>query len=531
MRWGAVLLSACIWATQAARAADITIGMAAAATSADPHFHAFTPNNQLAHHVFSTLVESDAHQTMQPGIADRWELEGDRSWIMHLHPGVKFHDGSDFTARDVVYSLCRVLHPSGPTGSFQVASRSLAGIDVIDDLTLRLRMNVPDPGFLNNLGGVHIISARSAGAGVVTFDVASGCGDIPTPKAQDFDSLKMANGTGPYRLVAYSSGETVVLEANNAYWGRKPHWDRVTLKALPNAGARLAGLLAGEIDLIENPSAQDLPTIKAHGGLAYAAVPSSRIIFLQPDIARDPSPLASDKAGHNPLRDARVREAISLAIDRRAITTRLLDGLAVPADRFTPEGLFGALTDKVKIEYDPARAKALLAEAGATGMTLTLSATRDRYISDAAVAQAIGQYLSRVGIAVKVDAMAQVNFFPGRARKDFSFAMGGWGYGSEGVAYMLRPWLAHTDPVRGFGGSNYGGYESEAFNAAFDKAVVEMDDARRTALLQTAERQALADHALIPLYWETSLWAFKDRYSFAGRADQATYADDLSLKE
>lgn len=531
MRWKAYLLAACLVAPHAGMASDITIGMAAAATSADPHFHAFTPNNQLAHHVFSSLLESDAHQSLQPGLAASWTLEGDRSWVMHLRPGVKFHDGSDFTARDVVYSLCRVLHPSGPTGSFQVPSRSLQAVDIIDDHTVRLRMIVPDPGFLNNLAGVYMISAKSAGAGDITFNVANACGDIPTPAATDFDQLKMANGTGPYRLVSYSSGEVVVLEANHAYWGPKPHWDRVTMKALPNAGARLASLLAGELDLIEQPSAQDLPTIKAHGGLAYASVPSSRIIFLQPDIARDPSPLAADQAGHNPLRDPRVREAISLAIDRKAITARLLDGLAVPADRFTPPGLFAALTDPVHLEYDPARAKALLAAAGATGMTLTLSATRDRYISDAAVAQAVGQYLSRVGIAVKVDAMAQVSFFPSRARRAFSFAMGGWGYASEGSAYLLRPWLAHTDPVRGFGGSNYGGYENEAFNAAFNAAAVQMDDAKRAALLQTAERQALADHALIPLYWETSLWAFKDRYTFSGRTDQATYADDLSVKE
>lgn len=511
-------------------AAQITIGLAAAPTSADPHFHALSPNNMLAHHVFSTLVDTDAQGALRPGLALSWQLEGAGTWVMRLRPGVVFHDGSPFGAADVVYSLCRVLHPSGPTGSFQGASRALAAIEIRDPLTVALRMRDPDPAFLSQLGGVFIISAHAAGAGPVVFDLESRCGDIPSPPASDFDGGRMAVGTGPYRLVSYRSGEVLSLEPNAAYFGPKPKWDRVTMKALPNAGGRLAGLLAGDLDLIENPSAQDLPTIRAHGGLAASVVPSNRLIFLQPDLERDPSPLARGADGHNPLRDARVREAMSLAIDRRAITQRLLDGMAVPADRATPAGMFAALTEPVKLEYDVARAKRLMAEAKAEGMTLTLSATRDRYIADAAVAQAVGQYLTRIGIQMRVEAMPQVNFFPQRAQRAFSLNMAGWGYSSEGASYLLRTWLATPDPDAGLGGSNYGGYRNPAFNDPLVAGLHEMDDARRAGLLQTAERQALADHAIIPLYWETSLWAFKDRYAYAGRADQRTDADDLSLK-
>jgi peptide/nickel transport system substrate-binding protein len=527
-RWAGAAL-ALLFAGQV-QAAQITIGLSAAPNSADPYFHQVTPNNMLARHVFDTLINTDNSQTPQPNLALSWTLEGDRTWVMQLRPGVRFHDGSPFTSNDVVYSLCRALHPSGPTGSFQDASRALAGIEVLGPLSLKLRMKRPDPVFLSALSALAMISAHSAGAGTVQFDPKTGCGNIPTPPSTAFDDLTMANGTGPYRLVAYSSGEQFTLEANHAYHGPAPKWDRVVMRALPNAGARLAGLLAGELDLIENPSAQDLPTIKSHGGLAWAVVPSSRTIYLQPDIARDPSPLARGPDGHNPLRDPRVREAISLAIDRKAITGRLMDGMGVPADRLTPIGLFAALPDAPPRPYDPARAKQLLAEAGATGMSLTLSATRDRYIDDAAVAQAIGQYLTRVGIQTKVDALPQVSFFPNRAHRQFSLAMGGWGYSSEGASYLLRIWLAEPDPAAALGGSNYGGYHSGAFNAPLHAALGEMDDAKRAVLLQQAERIALADNALIPLYWETNVWAFKDRYNYAGRADQVTDADDLSLK-
>ncbi len=526
---GIVMLAAALLG-KSALAAQITIGLAAAPTSADPYFHALGPNNMLAAHIFSALLKTDSKLSLQPDLALSWTLEDGRVWRMALRPGVVFHDGSPFTARDVVYSLCRVMHPSGPTASFQTASRAIDQIETDGDLVVKLRMQVPDPAFLSNLAGLKIISARSAGAGDVRFDLKTGCGDIPAPAATAFDGGPMANGTGPYRLVRYSSGEQLTLEANQAYFGDKPRWDRVVMRGVPNAGARLANLLSGEFDLIENPSAQDLDTIRQRGGLAVAVVPSIRVIYLQPDIERDPSPMARDKTGHNPLRDPRVREAISLSIDRKTLTSRLLDGMAVPADRYAPPGLFGALTEAPTRDYDPARARKLLAEAGAEGMTLTLSATRDRYAADAAVAQALVQYLTRVGIQTTVEAMPQVNFFPNRAKREFSLAMGGWGYSSEGAAYLHRSWLATPNPERGLGGSNYGGYRNEAFNSVFLKALVEMDDTKRTALLQQAERQALSDNALIPLYWETSLWAFKDKYTYTGRADQITNADELTLK-
>jgi len=146
------------------------------------------------------------------------------------------------------------------------------------------------------------------------------------------------------------------------------------------------------------------------------------------------------------------------------------------------------------------------------------------------VAQAIGQYLTRIGIQTTVEALPQVSFFPGRTRREFSLSMGGWGYSSEGAANMLRTWLATPDPVAGIGGSNYGGYRNTAFNQTLVRGLAEMDDGARVGLLQAAERTALADHAIIPLYWETSVWAFKDRFAYAGRADQRTDADDLSLK-
>lgn len=525
MRW--ILASVLLWAV-AAQADEITIGLGAAPSSADPYFHQVSPNTMLAAHVFDTLIDADATLGLRPNLAASWTLEGDRTWRIVLRPNIRFHDGTLFTTADVVYSLCRVLHPSGPTASFQATSRGLESVEIIDEHTMRLRMRIPSPGFLTDLSGLFIISAHSAEAAAVTFNLETACGDIPAPPARAFDGGPMANGTGKYRLTSYTSGDRLTLEPNPNPHGEPARWSRVTMRALPNAGARLAGLLSGELDLIENPSAQDLPTIKARGGLTWAVVPSNRVMYLQPDVERDPSPQVS---GPNKLRDPRVREAISLAIDRNALATRLLDGMGVPADRYATPGLFAALESAPPRAYDPARARKLLADAGAEGMVLTISATKDRYLSDAAVAQALGQYLTRVGFKVTVDVMPQNVFFPRRSRREFSLALGGWGYSSEGAANFLRTWLATPEPVRGVGSSNYGGYRSETFNTPLMQALVEMDDTKRTALLQSAERIALADNAIIPLYWETSVWAFKDRYRYTGRADQRTEADALAPKD
>jgi peptide/nickel transport system substrate-binding protein len=238
-----------------------------------------------------------------------------------------------------------------------------------------------------------------------------------------------------------------------------------------------------------------------------------------------------EAGGRNPLADARVREAISVAIDRRAIAERLMDGLAVPADQYVTEGLPGHLADPPKFAFDPARARKLLAEAGyPDGFGLTISATNDRYINDGKVVQALGQFLSRVGIRTKVDAMPATVFFPRRAKREFSLGMGGWGYGPLSTISVLRTWVVTPDLARGIGGSNYGGYHSEAFDAAFLPTLTDLDDASRDQRLQAASRIALADYAIIPLYWETSVWAFKDRYTYVGRSNQVTDVDGLSVK-
>lgn len=519
------LLLALLAATPAA-GAEITIGLAAAPSSADPHFHQVGPNNALARKVFGTLVASDATLQLHPSLATSWTLADDQTWTFRLRPGVTFHNGTPFTANDVVYSLCRARAGVGPTKSFTALPRAIDRVDVAGDHTITIHTARPEPGLLGLFAGFQIVSAASAGATTVAFGPAENCGLTALPANTDFDGGRMANGTGPYRIARYTSGDAIVLERA----GPAARWDRVTLKPVPKSGPRTAGLLSGDFDLVENPSAQDLPVLKAKGGFAWTVTPSDRIIFLQPDIGRATSPLAAGKDGRNPLQDPRVRAAISLAIDRKAIADRLLDGLAIPADQYLPPGMPGEIANPPARAFDPARARALLAEAGhPDGFTLTLTSPNDRYINDAAVAQALGQYLTRAGLRTSVDAITQTMFFPRRAKREFSLSLGGWGNGT-GEATLLRYFVVSPLPERGLGSSNYGAYHSPAFDAAFIPSLDDMDDTRRTASIATATRIALDENALIPLYWETTIWAYKDRYAYAGRIDQATDPDGLTPK-
>jgi peptide/nickel transport system substrate-binding protein len=522
---------AALLAAGSAQAADITIGLAAAPSTADPHYHQVTPNNTLARLIFGALARADASLTLQPDLATGWSVSDDRTWKFTLRPDVTFADGAPFTANDVVFSLCRARTGVGPTQSFTNVPKELDRIDVPDPHTIILHTKVPDPLVITHLAGFAIVSAHSAGVGQVSFTKDGDCGIANMPQSSAFDGGPMANGTGPYRLEHYTSGDTIVLARNPRHPGAQAQWDHITLKPVPANGTRVAGLISGDFDLIENPSAQNLPVLKSHGGFAWTVTPSDRVIFLQPDIGREKSPLATSADGGNPLRDPRVRQAISLGIDRAAIASRLLDGLAVPANQYLIPGLFGALTDPAKPVYDPAAARALLAQAGhADDVTLTLSATNDRYINDAQVAQAIGQYLTRIGIHTKVDTMTQTMFFPQRAKRSFSLAMGGWGYSTGEASDLLRYFVVSNLPDRGLGNSNYGAYHSDAFDAAFLPAIQDMNDDKRRSQLQTATEIALHDNALIPLYWETTVWAYKDRYSFTGRIDQVSDPDALRLK-
>jgi len=232
------LLIAFTLAAGAARATDMRIGVSAEPSSLDPHFHNLASNNNIAAHVFEPLTRFDSDSKLIPALAESWRLVDDTTWEFKLRKGVRFHDGSELTAEDVVWSLDRPATITNSPGAFTLYTRQITGTQIVDPYTIRLKTATPYPLMLNDLSSVAIVS-KNLTQGLASGDFATGRGMI---------------GTGPFKFVAFNRGERLELARNDAYWGEKPAWERVTFRFLSNDPARLAALLAGDVDTIDRKS-------------------------------------------------------------------------------------------------------------------------------------------------------------------------------------------------------------------------------------------------------------------------------------
>lgn len=527
---GCLLLAASVAVSQTAGAQTLRIGMAAEPNSADPQHYAAAPNSTLHNQIFDTLVELDNRLKTQPSLALSWSRRDDRTWVLDLRQGVRFHNGHSFTAADVVFSFCRILNnDSELAGSFSSLVRRFDRVEAEGPHRLVIGTREPEPLLPSDLSRLRIIPADLVPARPIAFSLDDKCAGAGQawPTLAQFNDGSAAIGTGPYRLRQYGRNGVTTLVRNDDYWGERPHWAEVRLQPITAAGSRLASLLAGDQDIIEAPATGDIPRLRGMDQVRIAVAPTPRLIFLQLD-QRETAPFVQSGQPPNPLRDARVRQALSLAIDRKAIVERVMDGLALPAAQFLPEGMFGTLPGLEVLPYDPVRARALLAEAGLPdGFSLTLHATNNRYVNDARIAQAIGQYFARIGVRVEVDAMPSNVFFGRRARREFSVPMGGWAANAEETLLFFRTWMASTDREHGIGTSNYSGWSNSDFDAAAVTALTTMDEAERNRLLQQATRIALDEMPVLPLHFESAVWAFRRGLTYAGRADQQTLAQEI----
>lgn len=521
---------ACLALSATAEAQTLRIAMAAEPTSADPQHFAAAPNSTLHDHIFESLVELDARLKAGPSIATGWSRRDDLTWVFELRQGVRFHNGQPFTARDVHFSFCRiVLNENEMASSFSSTVRRIRAVATETPHRIVISTHAPEPLLPADLSTVRMITASLVPERPVTYDDQAGCGTRqgPWPTLAQFNEGSAAIGTGAYRLRSFGRGGITELTRNDDYWGQKPHWATVRLQPVTAAGPRLAGLLSGDHDVVEAPSTADIPRLRDNANVRLAVAPTTRLIFLQLD-QRQPAPFVNGGTGDNPLRDVRVRQALSLSIDRNAIASRVMDGLALPAAQFLPDGMFGTIPGLPVLPYDPARARALLAEAGyPNGFSLTLHATNNRYVNDSRIAQALGQYFTRIGVRTEVDAMPSNVFFSRRARRDFSVPMGGWAASAEETLPFFRIWVATLNRERGIGTSNYAAWSDPEFDTSALTALTTMNDAERSRLLQAASRRALEQMPILPIHFESAVWAFRRGLTFGGRMDQTTMAQEI----
>jgi peptide/nickel transport system substrate-binding protein len=513
---------AALWAS-AASAQELKIGLSAEPSAMDPHFHNLTPNNSLTKHIFDRLVDQDENQLQKPALAASWKTLDDTTWEFKLRPNVKFSDGSDFTANDVIFTVCRAPRVENSPSSFGIGVRPITAMSAPDPLTVVIKTASPYPLMPNELANIGILSAKANGAGQVVFDRQE-CKNAGTyPKTDAFNSGQAAIGTGPYKLARFAKGDRIILERNETYWGKKPEWQRIVFRPITSAGPRVAALLSGDVDLIENVPIHDQARIKANPDFTVVQGLSNRVIYLHFNYVDDTAPGVDGTDGKNPFRDKRVREAISKAIDRDAIVARIMGGVAVAAGELLPAPMFGTNKDMKAEKPDPDGAKKLLAAAGyPNGFTLVLGTPNDRYINDAMISQAVAQMLSRIGLKVSLDAMTASQFFAKRSKRGFGIWLAGWGAGTGEMSSPIKSLLATPNKDKGTGPSNSGGYSNPKVDQLLDRALATVDDEKRADLLAEASRVGMADYGCIPLHYEMTTWAFRKNFAYVPRADQMT---------
>jgi len=496
-----------------AQAADLTIGLATDITSVDPHFHNLGPNNAFGRHIFDRLINQGSNQELEPGLATSWQPLDDTTWEFRLREGVSFHDGSPFTADDVAFTFERAPEvPNSPSG-YGTYLKQITGIEIVDDHTIHIKTDTPYPLMPNDLSTVAIVSQEN-GEGAAT---------------EDYNSGKAAVGTGPYRFVEWVPGDRIVVEANPDYWGDAPRWDRVTFRPITAGPARVAALLAGDVEVIAEVPTTDVAQLKGNDRITMSSGISNRVIYLHLDSDRDQSPFVDASACAegvtNPLKDTRVRRAISLAINREAIVERVMEGLAIPAGQLLPDGFFGTVPDLGPDPYEPEEAQALLAEAGCPdGFELTIHGPNDRYINDAEIAQAVAQMLTRIGIRTAVETMPRSVYFSRASDLEFSFILVGWGSGTGEASSPLKSLLHTYDRERGFGAANRGRYSNPEMDRLLEEALATVDDAGRETLLQEATKVAMADYGIIPLHFQVNTWGTRKGLKYIPRTDEFTLA-------
>jgi peptide/nickel transport system substrate-binding protein len=496
--------------------------------TADPMAQNELLTNSINGHVYESLVMRGKKLEILPALAVSWKQTSPTVWVFDLRKGVKWHDGSDFTADDVVFSIKRL---QGPTSNFRVYGNSVGEPRKIDTHTVELTTPVPNPVMLEMLANSLFMMNKAWSE------------KNNAVKTQDFTNEKEAYtarnamGTGPYILVSRDPDVKSVFKKNPNWWGAKDkvYWDgnvdEIVYTPIGAPGTRMAALLAGNIDFVLDPPPSDVDKLKKEKSLKVYEGRENRIIFLQMDQARDEL-LYSNVKGKNPFKDKRVRQAFYQAIDVNAINRAVMRGLSVPTAINLPNPEKAGIPKEMdkRYPYDINAAKKLLADAGyPNGFELGMDCPNNRYINDAAICTAVAGMLAKIGVNVKVNAIPRAQYFPKAQRLEVSFCMLGWGGATTDAIFTLQPVL-HSRNDKGDGDYNWGNYKDAAFDAMIDDAKGDTDAQRRQATINKAMKHFHDNVYMIPLHLQVIPWASRSNVSVIHRADNWLQATWVTIK-
>jgi peptide/nickel transport system substrate-binding protein len=472
-------------------------------------------NNALQNGIHAAVYESLVYYNsktfkVEPILATAWKQVTPTQLRVTLRTGVKFHDGSAFTADDAVFSIQRAMAPSS---NFTPYIQGIDRVVKVDAKTIDIFTKSFNPVLLNQMTELRMMSKAWAEK---NNSVAPK--DIKT-KDENF-AHRNANGTGPFMLKEWQSDQRLVLTKNAQWWGKAPtNVTEIVYTPVSAEATRMAALLSGEVDFVLDPSPQDLPRVRSNNNLKVIDGIENRTIFFGMDQHRDEL-VGSDVKGKNPLKDVRVRKALYQAIDANTISRVTMRGLGQTTGALVAPQVAG-WTEAVhkRFAFDAAAAQKLLTEAGyPNGFEVDFACPNNRYINDEQICQAVTAMWARIGVKAKLRTLPLVNYFPMIQRNEASIYMLGWGVPTFDALYSLQS-LVRTPGTGGDGNYNVGRYSNPKMDALVDQIKVELDPKKRTTLMTQALQLQNDDVAHIPLHNQVIPWAMKKNIDVVHRPD------------
>ncbi|HEY3076113.1 MAG TPA: ABC transporter substrate-binding protein, partial [Burkholderiales bacterium] len=464
----------------------------------DPHSQNHATTIAILQHTYESLVRYSKDYKIEPSLAESWKELSPTHWRFNLRKGVKFHDGSPFTADDVVFSFGRLKQPQG---TMQIYVANIAEVKKVDDYTVDFILSGPHPVLLQNISDFRIMSK--------SWSEKNRSQNIQDYKQKEETyASRNTNGTGPYIIKGWEPDKRIVFELNKNWWGKiDGNVTDVVYTPIKSDATRVSALLSGEVDLVTDLPTQDVERLRKEPKIKILDGHEVRTIFIGMDQFNDELKYSNVK-GKNPFKDIRVRKALNMAVDREAIKRITMRGLSIPGGLMIAPGVhpYSKQLDIVP-KYDPAAAKKLLAEAGyPNGFEFTLDCPINRYVNDEKICQSLISMWARAGFNVKLNAMPFATYIPKLLQLDTSAYMLGWGVPTFDGLYMLQS-LVRTKTTGADGSFNQGRISDKKLDDMIDQIKVETDTKKRDALLKQSLEITRDQYYYVPLHYQMRPWA------------------------